>query len=129
GQVPTQALAGETILSQALLEQGAALRGMPLPAYLVYNLGVNLVLAAGFWCAAGLVAWQARRDWYRWFAVLMLAFFPAGNLQQLGAAAYPVAARYLDFLALLWPCLPLFIFLFPDGRAVPRWRRWPLAGL
>ena len=128
GQVPTQSLAGETVLSQAMLEQGARLRGLSLPAYLIYDLVVNLVLAAGFWIAAGLVAWQARHDWYRWFAALMLAFFPSGYVEQISSAAYPVAARYASFMALLWPCLPLFIFLFPDGRAVPRWGRWPMAG-
>ena len=27
---------------------------------------------------------------------------------------------------LLWPLFLLYLYLFPNGRAVPRWNRWPM---
>ena len=28
--------------------------------------------------------------------------------------------------ALVWPLFPIWVYLFPDGRAVPSWARWPI---
>jgi len=130
GQIATQVVAGTVILSQAMLNSGAAARGLSLPAYLLYNLALNVLIAVGFWLAAGLVAWRAQREWFRWFTALILSFFPSGQfLWQIFAAVHPVAASYLDIISLLWPGFLLFLYLFPDGRAVPRWSRWPMAGI
>jgi hypothetical protein len=35
-----------------------------------------------------------------------------------------VGYDYVQFGALLWPSYPLFVYLFPNGRAVPGWTRW-----
>jgi len=56
GQIATQVVAGTVILSQAMLNSGAAARGLSLPAYLLYNLALNILIAVGLWLAAGLVA-------------------------------------------------------------------------
>src|SRR5437868_1458684 len=41
GQIATQYIAGSVYFSQAMLNTGATLRGMSLPAFLVYNLALN----------------------------------------------------------------------------------------
>ena len=127
GHIPTQTIKSDTFISQAMLVDAAAQRGMTLPTYIVYNLALNGLIGLGFWCVAGLVLWRARQDWFRWFTALVLAFYPSGGLWPIASAAYPVAAAYLDFLSLLWPGFLLFLYLFPNGRAVPRWSRWPMA--
>jgi hypothetical protein len=53
----------------------------------------------------------------------MLFFFPSGTLGVITNVAHPDLAPYLGVLALMWPMFLLFLFLFPNGRAVPRWGR------
>src|SRR5437764_3771427 len=79
GQIATQVVAGTVFFSQALLNSGAAARGLSLPAYLLYDLGLNGLMAVGFWLAAGLVVWRAGQEWCRWFTALILAFVPSGQ--------------------------------------------------
>jgi hypothetical protein len=125
-----QYVADNVFFSQDMLAAGAANRGMSLTTFVLYDLVLHGLFALGFWFAAGLVAWRAKQDWFRWFTALILAFFPSGDfLWQILAAVHPTAAAYLDIIALLWPGFFLFLFLFPDGRAAPRWARWPLAGI
>jgi hypothetical protein len=128
GEVPTRMLGTEITLSQERLEESAARRGLSLAAYVPYWLALKAILALGFWTAGALVVWRARQEWFRWFTALVLVFYPTGDTWQIAAAVHPVPAAYFEVLALLWPCFPLFLFLFPDGRAVPRWARWPMAG-
>jgi len=128
GQVRTLMTGTDVFFSQALLAENAARRGLTLPAYVVYFVVLNAVIAIGFWIAGAIVVLRARREWFRWFTALVLWFYPSGTLWLILTVANPVAAAYFDVLSLLWPCFPLFLFLFPDGRAAPHWARWPMAG-
>jgi hypothetical protein len=82
--------------------------------------------ALGFWVAAALVLWKHGGDWYRWLTALMLFFFPSGTLAVITNVAHPDLAPYIGVLALMWPLFLIFLFLFPTGRAAPRWMRWPI---
>ena len=46
----------------------------------------------------------------------------AGLAERLG----PIVALLANLGALVWPMFLIWLYLFPDGRAVPRWARWPL---
>ncbi|MEP7356728.1 MAG: hypothetical protein ABI847_05775 [Anaerolineales bacterium] len=127
GQVPTLLIGTDVTLSQGLLAGEAARRGLPLPTYIVYFLVLNGVIAIGFWIAGAIVTLRSKDQWFPWFTALVLWFYPSGTLWLICRAAYPVPAAYFDVLALLWPCFPLFLFLFPDGRAAPRGARWLMA--
>ena len=124
--VPTVSMAGEVVADNAVVATEAATRGMSLPTYAVYSVFIGLLVAAGFVLAGLFILSKARRDWFRWFAAFMLMFFPLGSLEWV----LQVAGTNREFFligALLWPAFLLFLYLFPDGRAVPRWSRWPMA--
>jgi hypothetical protein len=126
GAVPTVASAGQVQISNALVQQRADRRGLTLPGYALYYLGLNLGIALCFWGAAALVLWKAGGDWFRWLTALVLAGFPGGTLYTI-VRVTQVATPYFDFGAVLWPLFLLFLYWFPNGRAVPRWSRWPMA--
>jgi hypothetical protein len=128
-QVPTFILGGESDVSNDIFAAYADQRGLSLRGYAVYYLLQGLVVAAGFWTAAGLVLWRNGGDWYRWLTALALFFFPSGSLYLVLNVTDPTLARYVDGLAVIWPVFLLFLYLFPDGRGVPRWSRWPVAVL
>src|ERR1700694_3754719 len=126
GTVPTVVASGRVQMSNDFIAARAAGRGLSRPAYAVYFLALNLAIALGFWSAAGLVLWKAGHDWFRWFTELVLVFFPSGQLWQISLVTQ-VAYDFLSFGAVLWPIYLLFLYLSPNGRAVPRWSRWPMA--
>src|SRR6185369_13534526 len=94
GQVPTLMTGTDVIFSQGLLAENAARRGLTLPAYVVYFLVLNAVIAIGFWIAGAIVVLRARREWFRWFTALVLWFYPSGTLWLILAAAHPAPAAY-----------------------------------
>ncbi len=116
GAVPTIVMNGREIASNALLASEAAAR---------YDLALNLVIAAGFIGAGALILWKAQNRWFRWLTAFVLFFFPLGALDSI---VRMTGFGYDYFLAgsLLWPAFLLFLYLFPDGRAVPGWSRWPM---
>ena len=128
GEVPTLIFGGASDVSPEIMATNAARRGLSLPAYAIYFLVLNFSIALGFWAAAGLVLWKRGDDWFRWLTALMLGFFPSGGLYRIALVAFPSAYPYLSAGSLLWPGFLVFLYLFPDGRAVPRWSRWPMTG-
>ena len=125
GTVPTVILNGDTMISNAQVAADAAARAMTLPVYAIYSVALNLAVAAGFLTAGALILWKAQGDWFRWLAAFVLIFFPLGTLETLIQVAgydYP----WVMLGSILWPTFLLFLYLFPNGRAVPRWTRWPM---
>ncbi len=124
--VPTVVVNDETMFGNAQVADEVAARGMTLPAYAVYNVALNLLIASGFIAAGLLIAWKAQGDWFRWLTAFVLLFFPLGTMERflLGSG---FGYSYFALGSLLWPTFLLFLYLFPNGRAVPRWSRWPMA--
>ena len=126
GTVPTVILSGESMISNAEVIAEAAARGMALSAYAVYFVALDLAVAAGFVGAGALILWKAQGDWFRWLAAFVLIFFPLGGLETLvQVSGYGYA--WIALGSMLWPTFLLFLYLFPNGRATPRWTRWPMA--
>jgi hypothetical protein len=126
-EVPTFVIGGASDVSNEIMADRAERRGLSLAGYAVYYLLVGFGTALGFWVAGALVLWKHGDDWYRWLTALALIFFPSGSLYLVLNVTQPVLARYVDVLALIWPLFFVFLYLFPNGRAVPRWSRWPMA--
>jgi signal transduction histidine kinase len=124
GTVPTILLgSGEVTMSNALVAEWAAERGMDLQTYALYSIALNVTITLGFAAVAALILWKAHREWFHWFTALVLLFYPSGGLwefTQISQVAYP----YIALGGLLWPSFFLFLYLFPNGRAVPRWTYW-----
>jgi hypothetical protein len=125
GTVRTLTVNGEILTSQEVFQEAADARRISLSSYAVYSTSLYLIQAIGF-CAAGiLVLWKAERDPFRWFTAFILFFYPLGyaiNFAEVGQIGYD----YLNLGGVFWPAYVLFLFLFPNGRAVPRFMRWLL---
>lgn len=103
------------------------------------QLGLSLIFYAwyttisyaifGFVCVAvgTLIFWRKSDDWLALFISLVLALMGTGAIPVIIAlephfSNVVVVTRLLPFVSL--NLLPLIMFLFPDGRFVPRWTRW-----
>src|SRR6266545_5971043 len=102
--------------------------GLSLDFYTVYGVALDILFAAVYSAIAALIFWRTSAD--------RLALFGAFALLTFGTVTHPTAA---DALAAAhpawWPpvavlnflgsaCFGLFLYLFPNGRFVPRWTRW-----
>jgi hypothetical protein len=126
GTVPTVLLgSGEATSSNTLVAQWAAERGMALHTYALYSIALNLTITFGFAGVAALILWKARREWFHWFTALVLLFYPSSGLWEFTVVSQ-VAYHFIALGGLLWPSFLIFLYLFPNGRAVPRWTYWPM---
>lgn len=121
--VPTVQFGGEIRTSTDLVLSQVAARGMSPSTYAAYIIGLNLITALPFLVAGLLIAWKAQRNWYRWFTAFVLVFYPTGSLWEFSLVG-GLASEIVNTGSLLWSCYLLFLYLFPNGRAVPRWSRW-----
>jgi len=109
----------------------AGLARLEIPADL-YAMYVTTLLAAfglGCFVVAGVLAWHRSNDPVAMFVSLFLVLLGGPNHPNVKAlaAAYPAFDPVLRFSwGLLLVSLILFVFLFPDGRFVPRWMRLPI---
>lgn len=102
--------------------------GLSLPTYAGYTIGVEAGFSVVYFILGVLLFYRAR-DTRTVFVAGMLVVFGAieTNLPDALAAAHPLwrtPVALLDALALA--SLTVFLYIFPDGRFVPRWTR-PLA--
>jgi signal transduction histidine kinase len=126
GTVPTVLLgSGEITMSNALVAGWAAERGMTLQTYALYSIVSNVAILLGFAGVAALILWKARREWFHWFTALVLLFYPSSGLWEITLVSQ-TAYHFIALGGVLWPSFLLFLYLFPNGRAVPRWTYWPM---
>ncbi len=129
--VPTVTFADLTVTSNALVAESAAMRGLTLSQYALYQLTLMYGTTLVWWAAGGLVLWNARRDWYRWFVAFFLFFFPGGYLVEIMRVT-EINGPLFSLGSLLWSGVGLFLYLFPNGQASPRrvlWLLLPIAGI
>jgi len=126
--VPTVLVNGETMVSNAQIAGEAAARNMTLPRYAIYNLALNMLIAMGFVLAGLLILWKAQGEWFHWLTAFVLLFSPLGSLDQI-LRVFDYGYGFFLIGSVLWPTFLLFLYLFPDGRAVPRWSRWPMGAI
>jgi signal transduction histidine kinase len=114
-------------LSQSGLQ---ALRdlGLSLEFYATYAIVLDVVLAAVYAAVAVVIFWRKPAD--------RMALLVSFALLAFGTANFPDTMNALatEHSSLWWPVallnflgaasFGLFLYLFPDGRFVPRWTRW-----
>jgi hypothetical protein len=116
--VPGQLTADDVVLLQRW--------GVSLDAYAAYQTGLIAVFALVFLAAGALLFWRRSDD--------RIALLVSLWLVLLGVTGNPLLDPLLrDYLAWQTPvrflqgatigCFPIFTYLFPDGRFVPRWTR------
>jgi hypothetical protein len=127
--IPTFERAGEVLASNEMMEEAAALRGLSLGSYLIYDLGLSLLSIGVFFGVAGLLVWRAKRSWFGWLTALVLIGIGTTEMTQVLHVVRPPAGILLAIEAaawLVWPVMFLWIYLFPSGGAAPRWTRTPV---
>ena len=130
GAVPTVISGGVVQVSPELFAAGAAAWGISIPAWAVLNTFVNVLSATVFSLTAALVWWRLR-TWFGWLTAMVL-LVGGSNVQSNvvhTATISPVAKTIWEAGALIWPFFFLWLYLFPDGRAVPRRLRWAIGPL
>jgi len=96
--------------------------------FAAYGIALELVFASVFVVVAALIFWRKSSDRQALFVSLALVLF--GTATQPYAlhalvVAYPLWGQLVDGLHFLGSAsFSLFLFIFPDGRFVPRWTRW-----
>jgi signal transduction histidine kinase len=102
--------------------------GLSLDFFAAYSVAVDIVFAAVYAAVAALIFWRKPEDRMGLFVSLALLTFGTATFpltMAALAARHPVSEIPVDFLHFLGSAsFGLFLYLFPDGRFVPRWTRW-----
>jgi hypothetical protein len=106
--------------------------GLSLDFFAAYAVALDVVFAVVYGAVAVLIFWHKSVERMALFVSLALLTFATAtfteNMYALAAAQpiwWPLVA-VLNFLGAA--SFSLFLYLFPDGRFVPRWTRWVALG-
>jgi hypothetical protein len=130
GAIPTVVTSGGVQVSPAFFAAAAAAWGVAVPTWAVLNTLINILSDVVFTLAAALVVWRLR-TWFGWLTAMVL-LVGGSNVQSnvvRTAMISPVAQTIWEAGALIWPLFFVWLYLFPDGRAVPRRLRWVIGPL
>jgi hypothetical protein len=96
--------------------------------FAAYTVAMDVVFAAVCGTVAALIFWRKSDDRMALFVSLALLTFGTatfGSTMSALAVRYPTWEIPVSFLHFLGAAsFGLFLYLFPDGRFVPRWTRW-----
>jgi hypothetical protein len=123
--LPEVSFQGQVKISNELVAANAAVRGMDLRAFAIYTIVTNLVNSLVYFGIAALILWKAQGEWFRWFTAFILVFIPGGGLFTFTLASQ-IGFLFVSTGSILWPLFLLYLYLFPNGKAVPSWTRWPM---
>jgi hypothetical protein len=101
--------------------------GFPHSLYALYGTTLSILLALAFTSAAFIIFWRRSNEGIALItATWLVTFGTMSDSPQALAEHQPLAGPLVQFLGDLgWVyLLPVFLFMFPDGRFTPRWTRW-----
>ncbi|MGH3147255.1 MAG: hypothetical protein ACRDTR_15770, partial [Rubrobacter sp.] len=102
--------------------------GLTPSLYAAYSVAMDVLFATVYGAVAGLIFWRKSDDRMALFVSLALLTFGTATFTFTIAAlaakhpAWEMPVAFLHFLGAA--SFGLFLYLFPDGRFVPRWVRW-----
>jgi signal transduction histidine kinase len=102
--------------------------GLSLDFFAAYSVAMDVVFATVYGAIAALIFWRKSDDRMALFVSLALLTFGTATFTLSMAAlaarhpAWEIPVSFLHFLGAA--TFGLFLYLFPDGRFVPRWVRW-----
>ena len=106
--------------------------GLSVDLFAAYFLALGIIHAVAYFTVAAVVFWRKSDEPMALFVALLLVLYGAtfwGTTHVVGAI-HPLLEWLSSFLESLgWGMLFLLFFLFPNGRFVPRWTRWPASVL
>jgi signal transduction histidine kinase len=102
--------------------------GLSLNFFATYGVVLEVIFASVFVTVAALIFWRKSSDRVALFISLALLLFGTATEPSAPAAVtitqpvWRIPVNLLHFLGSA--CFSLLLYLFPDGRFVPRWTRW-----
>ena len=115
--------------SNEIVAAQAAARGMSMSTYAWWNMALAVAFVALFGVVAALILWRANDGWFTRFSAAILIFLGGLPLTDPLRAARLLPDFWLVAPSLAWPLYLLYFFLFPNGRVVPLWARWPVGAV
>lgn len=105
--------------------------GLTLDFYAAYSLSLQIVFALGYFTIAMVIFWRKSDDWMALLVSLflitfVLSFTDAPHKLSSSSAILGLLVACVGFIGEM--TFPLCLYLFPDGRFVPRWTGWLLIG-
>ncbi|HEX6709028.1 MAG TPA: hypothetical protein VF068_01740 [Rubrobacter sp.] len=102
--------------------------GLSLGWYAAYNTALVVIFAIVFCAVAFVIFWRRSDDimaLYTSLTLVLLGVFLPEWTAELLKPLYPSLRLTCDLLtSLMFSCLFILLYIFPDGRFVPRWTRW-----
>ena len=100
--------------------------GLSVDVYAAYLVGIKVLFVSVWLTVGAVIFWRKSDDRMALFASFTLVTFSVGFGFWIEAAlpAWALPLRFMNFLSGL--SIGIFSWVFPDGRFVPRWTRWPL---
>jgi hypothetical protein len=106
--------------------------GLSVDLFAAYFVALGIIHAVAYFTVAAVIFWRKSDEPMTLFVGLLLVLYGAtfwGTTYVVGAI-HPLLEWLSSFLeSLAWGMLFLLFFIFPNGRFVPRWTRWPAAVL
>ncbi len=99
--------------------------GLSLDFYATYYVAVVILFALIYFLIAAVIYWRRSDDRMALLTVVFLVTFPVAYANGISTLQPPVLQVPLLIVGFLGSvCISLFLYVFPDGRFVPRWTRW-----
>ncbi len=110
----------------------AAAAGLSLRGWLLADTAASLVIIIIHYTVATLIFRRLPRSGFGLLSAFVILFTGSATMEDatqvvgLAERLGPGLLLVRNLGALVWPLFPVWLYLFPDGRAVPRWARWPI---
>ncbi|MGH3148895.1 MAG: histidine kinase, partial [Rubrobacter sp.] len=104
--------------------------GISAGLYAAYDVVFMVTLALGYWAVGAMIFWRRSDDGWTLFLSLVLVTFGSivGNTYYSLSQVHPALVLLGDVIGnFAFVSFWLLLYLFPDGRFVPRWTRWVAA--
>ena len=133
-RVTTQAIEpvvyyGQVQISNELAAEMAAERGLSLAQYVAYRIIVNTLAAVIPLAIAALIVRRARWQWFAWFTAFIIVYLGESALAEQTLVSHLISVEVFGLNVISWFLVLLYLFLFPNGKAVPRRAAWLVGAL
>jgi len=115
--------AGEVLLSNAIVKERAASVGLGLQGYVWLSIVVAVIVIGVNWLIGGLILWRNRDSWFAVLTAVVLMGTGSSPMRE----PLQIVGRggiWLEIGAAIWPLFFFWLYLFPNGRSIPRWTSW-----
>lgn len=122
-------LIGKVQISNELVAEMVAARGLSLPQYAAYRIVFNTLAALIPLVIAALIVRRARWQWFAWFTAFIIVFLGESALSEQTLVSQFISVKVVGANDLSWFLVLPYFFLFPNGKAMPRRAAWLVGAL